>query len=115
MEQARRLKVMWDADASYVDDVHNEAGLFVRKHRGTDAAFPRATIWPRNPLQVHSVACSSTVSQTQYVRNMMSELAPEELDRTLLVLPDGSSLGTLLQALPRQSRRHQRDHGGGPP
>ena len=25
------LTLMWDADASYVDDVHNEAGLFVRK------------------------------------------------------------------------------------
>ena len=35
---------------------------------------------------------------------MLSELAPEELDRTLLVLPDGGSLGTLLQALPMQSQ-----------
>lgn len=96
-----RLTVMWDADASYVDDVHNEAGLFVRKHRGTDAAFPRATI-STTPPAVRAVACSSTVSQTQYVRNLVGSLSPDELDRTLVILPDGSSLGTLLQALPPQ-------------
>ncbi|MEC8368429.1 MAG: hypothetical protein VXZ56_02310, partial [Bacteroidota bacterium] len=96
-----RLTVMWDADASYVDDVHNEAGLFVRKHRGTDAVFPRATI-STTPPDVRAVACSSTVSQTQYVRNLVGSLSPDELDRTLVILPDGSSLGTLLQALPPQ-------------
>ena len=95
------LTVMWDADASYVDDVHNEAGLFVRKHRGTDSAFPRATI-STTPPAVRAVACSSTVSQTQYVRNLVASLSPDELDRTLVILPDGSSLGTLLQALPPQ-------------
>ena len=97
------LKVLWDADAAYVDDVHNEAGLFVRKHRGMASAFPRVHL-ATHPPQVHSVACSSTVSQTQYVRDILSDLTPEELDRTLVVLPDGSSLGTLLQALPRQPR-----------
>ena len=97
------LTLLWDADASYVDDVHNEAGLFVRKYRGVDTPFPRTAL-AQNPPRVQLVACSSTASQTQYVRNVLSELAPEELDRTLLVLPDGGSLGTLLQALPMQSQ-----------
>ena len=66
------LTVMWDADASYVDDVHNEAGLFVRKHRGTDAAFPRATISKTPAVRA---ACSSTVSQTQDVRNLIASLS----------------------------------------
>ena len=102
-DKVRALKVLWDADAAYVDDVHNEAGLFVRKHRGMASAFPRVHL-ATHPPEVHSVACSSTVSQTQYVRDILSDLTPEELDRTLVVLPDGSSLGTLLQALPRQPR-----------
>lgn len=99
---SNQLTLMWDGDASYVEDVHNEAGLFIRKFRGSDVAFPRATI-ASIPPRVRAVSCSSTVSQTQYVRDCLSALAPEEHDRTLVVLPDGGSLGTLLQALPSQA------------
>jgi len=102
-DKSGRLTVLWDADAAYVDDPHNEAGLFVRKLRGDVGAFPRASIASKPP-RVRAVSCSSTVSQTQYVRDVLANLTPEELDRTLVVLPDGSSLGTLLQALPHQER-----------
>ena len=97
------LTIMWDADASYVDDPHNEAGLFVRKHRGTESSFPRASI-QSSPPTVRAVACSSTVSQTQYVRNLVESLSPEDISQTCIILPDGNSLGTLLQALPSQPR-----------
>ena len=95
------LTLMWDGDASYVDDVHNEAGLFIRKCRGTASPFPRRTLASKPP-RVRAVACSSAVSQAQYVRNVLATFSPEELDRTLVVLPDGSSLGTVLQSLPAQ-------------
>ena len=95
------LTLIWDGDASYVDDVHNEAGLFIRKYRGTASSFPRQGI-ASAPPRVQAVACSSTVSQAQYVRNVLANCSPEELDRTLVVLPDGSSLGTILQSLPVQ-------------
>jgi len=97
------LTIMWDADASYVDDPHNEAGLFVRKHRGTESSFPRASI-QSSPPTVRAIACSSTVSQTQYVRNLVESLSPEDISQTCIILPDGNSLGTLLQALPSQPR-----------
>ena len=96
------LTLIWDGDASYVDDVHNEAGLFIRKYRGTAASFPRQGI-ATSPPRVQAVACSSAVSQAQYVRNVLATYSPEELDRTLVVLPDGSSLGTVLQSLPAQA------------
>jgi len=101
--KTHRLTVLWDGDASYVDDVHNEAGLFVRKFRGQGNPFPRAAL-ASTPPRVRRIACSSTVSQTQYVRDHLATLNPEEQDRTLVVLPDGSSLGTLLQALPNQAQ-----------
>ena len=95
------LTLMWDADASYVNDVHNEAGLFVRKYRDMSSPFPKNLI-ATSPPKVHAVACSSAVSQAQYVRNVLATYSAEELDRTLVVLPDGSSLGTVLQSLPLQ-------------
>ena len=52
------LTLMWDGDASYVDDVHNEAGLFIRKCRGTASPFPRRTLASKPP-RVRAVACSS--------------------------------------------------------
>ena len=79
-----------------------EAGLFIRKYRGTAASFPRQGI-ATSPPRVQAVACSSAVSQAQYVRNVLATYPPEELDRTLVVLPDGSSLGTVLQSLPAQA------------
>ena len=99
--KANQLTVMWDADGSYVDDDQNDAGWFVRKYRSEATPFPRNTI-AAHPPTVRAVACASTVSQTQYVRDCLAQLAPEELDRTLVVLPDGGTLGTLLQALPYQ-------------
>lgn len=100
-EESDALTILWDGDASYVDDPHNEAGLFIRKYRNRKGAFPRSTL-AKTPPVVNAVGCSSTVSQTQYVRDTLSKLTPEELDQTLVILPDGSSLGTLLQALPEQ-------------
>ena len=96
------LTLLWDADASYVDDVHNEAGLFVRKYRGSTPRSPERP-WRRT----HRGSRWSPVLRPQAKPSTSatcSGLAPEELDRTLLVLPDGSSLGTLLQALPMQSQ-----------
>ena len=57
----------------------------------------------QDPPRVQLVACSSTASQTQAVRNVLSELASKSSTASL-VLPDGGSLGTLLQALPMQSQ-----------
>ena len=97
-QKAGKLTTIWDGDASYVDDPHNEAGRFIRLFRGT-SPFPRQRI-AENPPAVKVVTCQSMVSQTQYVRDVVEGLDEAERSRTLVVLPDGSSLGTLLQALP---------------
>ena len=96
--QAGKLTMLWDGDASYVDDVHNEAGRFIRQFRGA-APFPKHRV-AHNPPAVKAVACQSMVGQTQYVRNVIDGLEESERSKTLIVLPDGGSLGTLLQALP---------------
>ena len=42
------------------------------------------------------------MSACQYVREQVMELSAEERDRTVIVVPDASSLPVLLQALPSQ-------------
>ena len=97
--KADRLTVLWDADPTYVHDIHNEAGLFIRKFRSPKAPLLQGTI-ASQPPHVQVVGCASTVLQTQYVRDILANLTPEQFNQTLVVLPDGGTLGTLLQALP---------------
>ena len=94
-----RLTVLWDADPTYVHDVHNEAGLFIRKFRSPNAPLVQGTL-ASQPPKVRVVGCASTVLQTQHVRDILANLTPEQFNQTLVVLPDGGTLGTLLQALP---------------
>ena len=103
-ERASKLTVMWDGDRSYVDDQHNDAGLFIRKHRRKGPLGERKGI-ETAPPRVLSVNCSSTVSQTQYVRNFLKTLAVEDLNNTLVVVPDAKSLGTLMQSIPSPGGR----------
>lgn len=97
--KADRLTVLWDADPTYVHDVHNEAGLFIRKFRSPKAPLVQGTLASKPP-KVRAVGCASTVLQTQHVRDILSNLTPDQFNQTLVVLPDGGTLGTLLQALP---------------
>ena len=89
---------------SYVDDVHNEAGLFIRKYRGTAASFPRQGIWPRIPLGfIRWPACSSAVSQDPIRAQCLGHVLSRGARPHLVVLPDGSSLGRCCQSLPAQA------------
>lgn len=98
-EKSNKLTVLWDADPTYVDDVHNEAGLFIRKFKSPKTPLPKGTL-ATQPPKVSVVGCASTVLQTQHVRDILANLTPEQFNQTLVVLPDGGTLGTLLQALP---------------
>ena len=40
-ERQGKLTVIWDGDNSYVNDQHNDAGLFIRKHRRTEPSNER--------------------------------------------------------------------------
>ncbi len=98
-----KLTMMWDGDESYVSDPHNEAGLFIRQHVSGKPRLSNRIGQGRGP-QVNMVSCTSAVSQAQAVRDLLAPLDAESLDQTLVVLPDGSTLGTLLQALPPSER-----------
>lgn len=102
-QAAGKMTVLWDGDESYVRDVHNEAGLFIRAYGGVKARVQRR-IAERNGPKVTQVACASAVAQAQYVREVVEGLNEGELDQTLVVLPDASSLSTVLQALPPTPR-----------
>ena len=96
-----KLSMFWDADLSYVDDSQNEAGYFIRD-------FSFGDVWKsklKNEIssstqKITTVECSSVTSACQFIREQIIDLTEDELHRTVIVLPDASSLPVLLQALP---------------
>ncbi|MGY8901356.1 MAG: PD-(D/E)XK nuclease family protein [Flavobacteriales bacterium] len=99
---AGKLSYLPDADQLYVEDGQMEAGYFIRDiHR--DIQSPSNFIKSRiqeKPPKIKIVECSSVMSSCQYVRQIVSELSDDEKGKTVIVLPDASTLPMLLQALP---------------
>ena len=103
-EKKNAISWCWDADESYVNHPMTEAGIFIRKMRpqvGSEG-FPLSSRLFTSPPQIFEVACSSNVMECQYVREVVSNLSPEERSRTAIILPDGSQLPMLLSSLPHE-------------
>lgn len=102
-ESKRQLTWMWDGDESYVHSKEIEAGLFIREQGGWGASNAPNALSKRlanSPPTIHSVGCSSSVMECQYVREILESIPPEDWGKTAVVLPDGAQLPLLLQSLP---------------
>lgn len=102
-EKKNAITWCWDADQSYVDHPMAEAGIFIRKMKSAGGAvgLPLSSRLSSSPPEMLEVACSSNVMECQYVREIVSNLTPEERGRTAVILPDGSQLSMLLSSLPQ--------------
>ena len=102
-ETKNQLTWVWDGDESYVHSKEIEAGLFIREQGGWGAPNTPNALSNRlaqTPPTIHRVACSSSVMECQYVREVLESIHPEEWSKTAVILPDGAQLPLLLQSLP---------------
>ena len=102
-ELKNQLTWLWDGDESYVVPDEIEAGLFIREQGGWgtgNALNALSNRLSKSPPTIHSVGCSSTVMECQYVRKVLESIHPEDWSKTAVVLPDGAQLPLLLQSLP---------------
>lgn len=101
-DKSEKLVTLWDSDPSYIDNPLCEAGHFIRKAEGyfnTSQSKKYSRLSEEQP-ELKSVECSSVMSQCQYVREQVIEMTEDELNRTVIVVPDATTLPVLLQALP---------------
>jgi ATP-dependent helicase/nuclease subunit B len=101
-DASRKLCYLPDADNFYVEDEQIEAGYFIRdinRDIKSPKDFIKSRIKSKTP-KIKIVECSSVMSSCQYVRQIVSELSDDEKGKTVIVLPDASTLTMLLQALP---------------
>ena len=96
--EAGKLIFIPDADCSYVNESQIEAGYFIRDL----SEFPYTTSdkISLTPPELELVGCSSVMSSCQLVRQIVLDLTEDEKNKTVIVLPDASTLPVLLQALP---------------
>lgn len=93
------LDFLWDADSYYVTDKSSEAGHFARLYKdlGKRRSLPAHFLRKKRILLT---ACSSSVAQSQYAGQVLSEYPTEDATNTAIVLPDNAALGSLLPAIP---------------
>ncbi len=105
LQHSGRCDFYWDYDSYYVDNLQQEAGMFVRANK---LRYPAAdtlshTIMER-PKQVATVATVSNAVQCRYVAQILRRWATEgPLNKeTAIVLTDENMLLPLLYALPEE-------------
>jgi RecB family exonuclease len=97
-----KLSYLPDADSFYVEDEQIEAGYFIRdiiRDSNISNNFIKTRLHSTQP-KIKIIECSSVMSSCQYARQVVSELSEDEKGKTVIVLPDASTLPMLLQALP---------------
>ncbi len=102
LEETGKATILWDADRYYVDDRPLEAGHFMRQMRQNGIQMKAGAHFLNGKKHITLAGCSSTITQTQYVNEVLQKTAPEQALQTAVILPDNSVLPSLLPALPEK-------------
>jgi hypothetical protein len=95
----------WDSDKYYLDDVHQEAGHFLRKNFAELSSKAQSISWIEDhlsvsPKNIKVIGAPLQITQVKVLGNELKKMSKEELNRTAVVLPDESLLVPLLYSLP---------------
>ena len=104
-----RCAVFWDCDDYYMQDRHQEAGLFVRENiarYGQAAGFVNRTDNFVQPKEVTAVSVPSGALQCKYAADFLRDVIARQGyagKETAIVLTDESLLLPLLYAIPPEA------------
>ncbi len=100
LKNCGRAEFYWDYDAYYVDNKHQEAGLFLRENIKN---FPSPIDNCQSSIvncQLSIISCPSDIAQTKVVPQLVQDMTDTPDERTAVVLADEQLLIPLLHALP---------------
>lgn len=81
--------------------LRKDAGYFIRNHRALGDALPEAE--PANTEQtVEIIAAPSVLTQVDVIRELLQKQQKNDIENSVLVLPDEQLLMPILQALPKE-------------
>lgn len=100
----KKASLLWDADRYYLDEEHQEAGLFMRQNfrifREREPLFIQENFRQNKDLKIVSVP--RQIGQAQVVKQAIQQLIDQQvpLDRVAVVLANEKLLWPVLQQLP---------------
>ncbi len=105
LQQNGKLTVAWDADRYYLQEHHQEAGIFLRRSIADlgEGVIPPIQEIKERRRTMHLVAVPHAVAQARYAAQLIADLSEEERGRTCIVLAAEELLMPLLDALPKSS------------
>jgi CRISPR/Cas system-associated exonuclease Cas4 (RecB family) len=109
LQKEQKVEFLWDFDRFYLDDLKNEAGVFMRENLKrfpppNDFSFNENSFEPAKNIKL--VAVSSVYGQAQEIPVFLKETKADfipEFDNTAIVLADESLLFAALGAIPEET------------
>ncbi|PVX50051.1 PD-(D/E)XK nuclease superfamily protein [Balneicella halophila] len=92
----------WDYDVYYIDNRFNEAGRFISRNI-SDFPNPETFVLERgidSQKNVKHIECATEVQQTKVLGEILKDISPEELKKSVVVLANEDLLVTVLSSLP---------------
>jgi ATP-dependent helicase/nuclease subunit B len=100
-----RAHILIDADAYYMDDTTHEAGRFLRSlkdYLGVEELPFVSNKLENEKKEIKIIECTQETGQVKVAATVLSEMAPEELDQTLVLLADEDLIVPLVRNLPKK-------------
>lgn len=99
-------EIFWDFDNYYVSDERQEAGRFIREHAQKNAFQDSLKKpWPDELSKIEHLEIIATpfqIGQTKKAGELLKGMSSQELEKTVIVIPDDQMLFPTLYALPEQ-------------
>lgn len=98
-----RAHILQNVDQFYYDAKHHEAGHFQRKlneflERKVDSFVEKDML--TEPKKIQIIQCAQGIAQVHVASTLLSEMAPSDLNETLLLLADETLAGPMMKNLP---------------
>jgi ATP-dependent helicase/nuclease subunit B len=103
LEQLGRAHVLINADAYYLKANYHEAGFFQRsllQFLGKKELSFVENDMLQTKKKIDLIECSQHLAQVNVAANLLSELSPEQMNETLLLLADESLVAPMIKHLP---------------
>jgi ATP-dependent helicase/nuclease subunit B len=103
-----RAHVLIDADDFYLKDSNHEAGRFLRELLSELKVKELPFIGDKMatlPIRVEVIECAQHTGQVKVAATVLSKLAKEEMNETLLLLADEQLIAPLLRNLPKKIQK----------
>lgn len=102
MESEGLGQVLYDSDAYYLDNPVHHAGHFLRNNAraGLGKIISTKTALDKRPISIEVCQSDFNFQQAEIASGLLSELSPDQLSNTALVLADESLLIPVLSSIP---------------